>query len=124
VKNPNDSFFVDRVKSMNYALKGLWILITTENSIKTHIIISISLIILGFVVKISTVEWALQLLAIALVLVTESLNTVIEKTANFIHPDFNKKIGNIKDISAGAVAFAMLFSIIVELIIYLPKFTD
>lgn len=124
MKNPNDSFFVDRVKSMNYALKGLWILITTENSIKTHIIISISLIILGFVVKISTVEWALQLLAIALVLVTESLNTVIEKTANFIHPDFNKKIGNIKDISAGAVAFAMLFSIIVELIIYLPKFTD
>ncbi len=46
--------------------------------------------IVGFVMQISATEWMFQLLAIALVLVAESLNTGIEKLADFVHPDFHK----------------------------------
>ena len=44
-----------------------------------------------------------------------------KKIADFIHPDYNDKIGIIKDISAGAVFFSAVFAFVVILIIYLPK---
>ena len=38
-----------------------------------------------------------------------------------MHPDYDEKIGFIKDVAAGAPAFAALFSMIIGSIIYLPK---
>jgi len=78
--------------------------------------------VLGFVMNLSATEWMFQIFAIALILVAESLNTGIEKLADFIHPDFHKQIGRIKDISAGAAFFATIFAVIIGLIIYIPKF--
>ena len=56
-----------------------------------------------------------------LVVAVEGLNTAIEKIADFIHPDYHKKIGVIKDVSAGAVTFAAVIAAIIGGIIYIPK---
>lgn len=122
MKDKNDSFFVDRMKSLKYAFKGMWILLSSENSIKAQTFIGICMTILGFVMHISNTEWLFQLFAIGLVITTEALNTAIEKVANFVEPNFDKKIGEIKDIAAGAVAFASLIAIGIGFIIYIPKF--
>jgi diacylglycerol kinase (ATP) len=79
--------------------------------------------IAGFYFNISHEEWLFQTLAIGLVLSIEGLNTAVEKVADFIHPEFHKKIGFIKDIAAGAVFFAAMTAIAIGLMIYLPKFT-
>lgn len=121
MKNTNDNFVVGRLKSIKYAVKGMWLLLTTEDSIKVQFSIAICVTFLGFYFNISAVEWMIQLLAIGLVLVAESLNTAIEKIADFIHPDYHKKIGLIKDIAAGAPAFSALISLIIAGIIYIPK---
>ena len=71
----------------------------------------------------STLEWILQTLAIGLVLVAESLNTGIEKLADFIHPEYHEKIGFIKDVSAGSSGIAAIISLIIAGIIYIPKIT-
>jgi diacylglycerol kinase (ATP) len=84
--------------------------------------VAILVTIFGFIFHISATEWMFQLLAIALILVAESLNTGIEKMADFIHPNYHKQIGRIKDISAGAAFFAAVFAVIIGLIIYIPKF--
>ncbi len=84
--------------------------------------IGIIITILGFVMQISATEWMFQLLAIGLVLVAESLNTGIEKLSDFVHPGYHKRIGFIKDISAGAATFAAVIALIIGLIIYVPKF--
>ena len=63
----------------------------------------------------------IQWLVIGLVLVAEALNTAIEKVADFIHPEYHKKIGFIKDIAAGAPSFAAIIALIIAGIIYLPK---
>lgn len=78
--------------------------------------------LLGWYIDISALEWIGQILAIGLLLVAESLNTCIEKLCDFIHPEQDKRIGFIKDISAGAVTFAAITAVAVGLIIYLPKF--
>lgn len=121
MKNPNDSYFKDRIKSLKYALKGAYLLLTTEASIQVQFSIAILMTIAGFYYNLSATEWILQLLAIGLVLVAESLNTGIEKLSDFVHPEYHKKIGFIKDISAGAATFAAVIAIVIGMIIYIPK---
>ncbi len=122
MKDPKDSFLKGRLKSLKYALKGAWLLITTEHSIMVQFSLGVIVTILGFFMNISANEWMFQSLAIGMVLVAESLNTGIEKLCDFVHPDYDKKIGFIKDISAGAATFAAIIAVIIGLIIYLPKF--
>ena len=94
---------------------------TTEDSIKAQLFFAIIAIFLGFYFDISPTEWMIQFLVIGLVLVSESLNTAIEKIADFVHPDYHKKIGFIKDIAAGGPSFAAIISLIIFSIIYIPK---
>ena len=116
------NFFLNRIKSIKYAAKGFWILITSEHSIISQVSIAIIMTVIGFLMQISATEWMLQIIAFGLILVAESLNTAIEKMADFIHPEYHKQIGHIKDISAGAVFFAAIIAVIIGLIIYVPKF--
>lgn len=115
------SYFISRLKSVGFALRGAYFLLKTEASIQVQFTIVVILTILGFYFNISKVEWLFQLLAFGTVMSTEGINTAIEELANFIHPEKHKKIGLIKDISAGAVFIASLFAVIIGLIIYIPK---
>ncbi|WP_299325493.1 diacylglycerol kinase family protein [Maribacter sp. BPC-D8] len=118
---PKESFLVNRIKSVGFALKGAFLLIRTEASIKIQVFIAIVMTAAGFYYDISSTEWILQIFAIAIVLGIEGMNTAVEKIADYIQPEFDVKIGFIKDISAGAVMLVSIASAIVGLIIYLPK---
>lgn len=120
--NPNkESFAVNRLKSVGYAFKGLFILIKTENAIKLQLAIATMVTIAGFYFNITATEWMIQLIMISVVMSVEGANTAIEYIADFIHPEYHPKIGRIKDIGAGAVLIASIVAIIVAGIIYLPK---
>lgn len=121
MKNSNDSFLKGRIKSIKFALKGIWLLIKTEDSIKAQLFLAALSIIAGFYFSVSATEWMLQLLCIAILLIAEACNTAIEKMADFVHSDYHKKIGFIKDIAAGAPGFAAFFALIILGIIYIPK---
>ncbi len=114
-------FINNRIKSIGYAYKGAVLLITTEASIKVQLFIGILTTIAGFYFNISLTEWMIQIVTIGLVMSVEGINTAIEKIADFIHPDFNDKIGFIKDIAAGAVFISAVVGVIIGLLIYLPK---
>jgi diacylglycerol kinase (ATP) len=118
----DNSFFSGRLKSVSFAVKGAVKLITTEHSIMVQFCIGIIMTIAGFFLNLTTTEWLFQTLAIGLVMSIEGINTAVEKIADFIHPNFNEKIGFIKDIAAGAVFFAAITAVAIGLIIYLPKF--
>jgi len=120
--NTEGNFILNRIKAFKYAAKGFWILITSEKSIIAQVIIALIMTVIGFIMNLSATEWMFQIFAIGLILVAESLNTGIEKLADFVHPDYHKEIGRIKDISAGAAFFAAIFAVIIGLIIYIPKF--
>lgn len=119
---PKESFLVNRIKSVGYALKGALLLIKTEASIKIQVAIAVIMTAMGFYFNISATEWILQIFAISMVLGIEGLNTAVEKISDFIQPEYDDKIGFIKDISAGAVMLVSIGSSIIGLIIYLPKF--
>ncbi len=111
-------FFKDRLKSLIFVFKGLFLLIRTENAIKAQIAIFSLFLLLGFYFEISREDWIIQIFCMGLILTAEGLNTAVEKLCDFVHPDYHKKIGFIKDISSGAVGFAALASIIIVGMIY------
>ena len=113
-----------RIKSIGFAVKGAYKLVTTEHSVMVQFSIMILMIFAGFYFEISREEWMLQILAFGLVLAIEGLNTAVEKIADFIHPEFHNRIGFIKDIAAGAVLFAAFSAIAVAAIIYIPKIVN
>jgi diacylglycerol kinase (ATP) len=117
-----ETFLKGRLKGIGYATKGAWLLIKKEDSIKIQVVISIIITIAGFYYNISSTEWILQTIVIALVLSVEGLNTAIENILDFIHPEKHTKIGYIKDIAAAAVLFTAIAALIVACIIYIPKF--
>ncbi|AEM72297.1 diacylglycerol kinase [Allomuricauda ruestringensis DSM 13258] len=118
---PKESFLQNRIKSVGYALKGMFLLLRTEPSIKIQFVITLVVTAFGFYFQISNTEWILQLLAIGLVMGVEGVNTAIEKICDYVQPKLDPKIGLIKDISAGAVMIVSVIASIIGLIIYVPK---
>lgn len=114
--------FAERLFGIVFVFKGVWYLLRTEHSVIVQAVVAVMVTIAGFVFQISTTEWMLQTLAIGMVLGVEAINTAIEKIADFIHPEYHKKIGIIKDMAAAAVGFVALAAVVIGLIIYLPKF--
>jgi len=117
----DNRFVKGRLKSVKYSFIGAYKLLTTEHSIMVQFFIGLVVTVAGFYFNISATEWMLQIMAIGMVVAVEGMNTVAEKIADFIHPDFHKKIGFIKDIASGAVFFAALAAVAVGIIIYYPK---
>ena len=116
----DETFFTGRLKSMAFALKGAFKLITTEHSVMVQSSLAVLMTLAGFYFGITRVEWMMQILVFGLVLSIEGLNTAVEKVADFIHPEYHERIGFIKDIAAGAVFFAALTAIAIGCIIYFP----
>ena len=106
---------------MGFALRGALLLIRTEASIKVQVFIAVVMTAAGFFFEISNTEWVLQILTIAIIMGAEGLNTAIEKVSDYIQPEFDEKIGFIKDVSAGAVMLVSIAATIIGFIIYLPK---
>ena len=115
------SFVLNRIKSIGYAFNGACYLIKNEKSIQVQFGLGIIMTIAGFYYNISAIEWMIQILLIGVIMTIEGVNSVIEEIADFIHPEFHKKIGLIKDISAGAVFIFAIAASIIGLIIYIPK---
>lgn len=118
------NFIKGRFQSFRYALKGFYLLLTTEHSIIAQSMLFSLLILLGFYMGISKQDWINQTLGMGLVLSVEGLNTSVEKLADFTHKDHHPKIGFIKDVAAGAVTFAAFTFLTIILITYFPYFLN
>ena len=72
--------------------------------------------------KFSALEFCIVLFVIGLVIVAEMLNTAIEFTLDSIyHNRYSRMVGMAKDISAGAVMFATIISVLVGIILFGSK---
>lgn len=76
---------------------------------------------LGFILRISSIEWILIILTIGLVILAETINSAIEIDIDLTSPTYHPYARDTKDVAAGAVLLTVFISIIVGLIIFLPK---
>lgn len=108
-------------RSFGYAFKGIAYTTKTQLNFRIHLGVTAVAVLLGICLRISVSEWQWIALCIALVLVCEIFNTMIETLVDLVSPGYNEKAGHIKDMSAGAVVIAALFALITGIIIFLPK---
>lgn len=111
----------NRLKSFGYALNGLREVVKSEMNMRIHLLAAFAVIIMSLVYSINWVEWMFVIICIVLVLSAEIANTIVERYLDTFHPEFNPKVGIIKDMAAAAVLILALGSLIVGLIIFLPK---
>lgn len=108
-------------KSFKYAFAGIISAFKSERNMKIHFIIMMIVIVLGFVYKISVNEWKECIFCFGLVIGTEMINTAIEVNTDLAMPNISDKAKIAKDISAGAVLVIAIMSVVIGLIIFLPK---
>ena len=118
---PESNYIRDRIRSVGYALKGAWILLSSEGSIQVQFVIALLVTAAGWFFDISASEWVFQLLAIGMVMGVEGVNTAVEKLSDYVQPNTDPRIGRLKDVSAGAVLITSVLACIVGGIIYFPK---
>lgn len=109
------------INSFKYAFEGLISSFKTERNMKIHILIMILTIIVGMALKISTLEWIICIMLFGIVISAELFNTAIETIVDMITPYRDPKAKLAKDISAGAVLVLAISSVIIGLIIFIPK---
>jgi diacylglycerol kinase len=109
------------IRRFGFALNGWRLFFRTEQNGQIQAVIGLLAIIAGFVFHISSTEWMFLLLCIGLVLGLEMINSVIEKLADHVHPQWHPQIKWVKDAAAGAVLIAALMSAIIGCIIFIPK---
>ncbi|MFZ0443321.1 MAG: diacylglycerol kinase family protein [Bacillus sp. (in: firmicutes)] len=107
--------------SFKYAIAGIRHGITHERNFKIHTICALLVIIFGIIFDIDRVEWMFVLFAIGGMLSLELINTAIERTVDYISPQFHLFAKQAKDVAAGAVFIYACLSVIIGCIIFLPK---
>ena len=104
------------MKSFVYAGRGLRWLVQDEHNAWLHLAASAGVIVAGLALHISLDDWRWLVLAIALVWVTEAINTAVEELCDRISPEFDRSIGRVKDLAAGAVLAASIAAAVVGLL--------
>ena len=112
--------------SFKYALDGIKWVFQTQPNFRIHVFIFIFIILLTAYMNLYGLINYFEILAVlnisALVIVMESVNTAIEGFWDEIAESKYKEFIRIaKDVSIGSVLISAIFSVIIGLIIYLPK---
>jgi diacylglycerol kinase len=105
-------------RKISVALKGIYLAVILDFSVAYKIGLS-AILMAGFFYYRQWLDFGMVLIATGLVIISEVFNTAIEALCDFVEPEYNQKIGLIKDVSAGAVGISIfIWFIIISIEIY------
>jgi len=105
-------------KSFLNAFRGVFLMMKNERNFQIELFAFFINLFLIFYLKLSTTDTILILIVSFSVLSAEIFNTAIEKICDMVQPEFDQRIGFIKDIAAGGVILMTILSIIVGILVY------
>lgn len=111
-------------KSFTYSWAGLKYAYTHEQSMFVHATITILVVVLGILLKLSLTEWLFCLLIIGLVISTELINTSIEAVVDLTCPRIDPLAKIAKDTASAAVFVFALVALTGGIIIFVPKIIE
>lgn len=110
----------NRWKSFNYALAGWLYMLRWQKNTRIMSVATIIVFGVAFWVGIPRVEWAILVLTILVVWLTEFLNAGIEAAIDIAAPDIHPMAQVGKDVASAAVLLGVVAAIIVGLLILAP----
>lgn len=115
------SFLKSRARSFQYAFSGWWFVLRTQRNAWIHAVFSLAVILVSFWLRLAARDWAMIIVAIAMVWTAEFINTALEAVVDLAskhEQDDLAKVG--KDVGAAAVLIAAGGSAIIGLLILGP----
>src|SRR5690606_41581137 len=112
-KNANNP----RFRSFAHAWNGIRIMIKEESNVRIHLLLGMVATALGFLLNIEPYEWLSLLLTIGLVLVTEAVNTALERLSDHVTPEAHHQIKTEKELSAGEILIGNNIDVRIAIII-------
>ena len=109
-----------QLRSFGYAWKGIRGCIGKEQNLSFHLLAACAAVLAGCLFRITTLEWAVIVLCIGLVIAAELFNTAIERLTDLASPGRHPLAGQAKDIAAGAVLVCAVAALGAGLFIFLP----
>ncbi|KAB2338557.1 diacylglycerol kinase family protein [Cytobacillus depressus] len=109
------------LKSFGYAFAGIKQAVKQERNFQIHLGVTVIVIIMGALLSISYLEWLFIIFSIGGMLSMEMVNTSIEKVVDLVTEEYHPLAKAAKDIAAGAVLLFAIMSVIIGLIVFLPK---
>jgi len=118
------SFFVTRSFAFRYAFSGWWFVIRTQRNAWIHAVATAVVLVMSFWLRLSLLEWAVILLAVAMVWLAEFLNTALEAVVDLASPQHHElaKVG--KDVGAAAVLITAASSALIGFLVLGPPLWD
>lgn len=109
------------VDTFRAAFQGLFNLPRTQRNFYLHLAIGAVAVIAAAVLGVSWTDWLVLVLTIALVLVTETMNTAIEALVDLASPEHRRLAGRAKDLAAAAVLLAAFSAVVVGVLVFGPR---
>jgi diacylglycerol kinase len=107
-------------KAFIVAFKGIAFAFRHERNVKIHSLSTVLVYAAGWYFKVNRLDYLWLTSAVALVWVTELLNTSIEQLTNLVHPEQHPTAGRVKDLAAAAVLLASIYAVTVAILIFFP----
>jgi diacylglycerol kinase len=120
MSRPSRPAFKAQGNSFKFAFRGLLVLLQTQRNARVHLLATALAIGAGVYFDITEFEWCGIIFAIALVWITEALNTALEFLADATMPKHHDLVGKAKDVAAAAVLVAAIAALFVGLLIFGP----
>ncbi|HOO12944.1 MAG TPA: diacylglycerol kinase, partial [Bacillota bacterium] len=107
--------------SFNDAIAGVIHALKTQRNMKIHFAMAAAAMILGLLTGLGRVELLLLFFTIALVLVTEMINTSIEAAVDLMMEAYHPLAKVAKNVAAGAVLISAVNAVVVAYILFFDR---
>ncbi|MDP4745566.1 MAG: diacylglycerol kinase [Porticoccaceae bacterium] len=104
-----------------YSVDGLRACFRSEEAFRLELILSLIFGPLAFILGETAIEIAMLLLAIALVLLVELLNSAIEAVVDRVGMDYHELSKKAKDIASGAVFISLMTFLLIWAVILIDR---
>jgi diacylglycerol kinase (ATP) len=111
-------------RSFRAAFAGLFYGLRTQRNLQIHAAAAVLVVLAAIVLRLTRVEWCLIVLCIGLMAAAELLNTAVEVTLDRLWPQYDDGVRVAKDVAAAAVLMAAITSIVVGLIVFVPRLIE
>ncbi len=111
-------------RSFKAAFEGIASTYKKEQNIKIHTIISLIVVLGGFIFKINYIEWLVCLVLIGFVMMAEFFNTAIEYVVDLASPEIHPLAKAAKDTASAGVLMMAIISALIGCVIFIPKIIE
>jgi diacylglycerol kinase (ATP) len=109
------------LESFNYAVSGTIYSFKTQRNIRIHFLTGLTVLLSSYFFDFSAVELLIIFFTIALVIITEMINTAIETTIDLVTEKYHPLAEIAKNVAAGAVLVSALNAVVVGYLIFYKR---